>query len=359
MWVVRMKPMKQKKMEQARRAGRRSLAYMPGLTIALAILAFAPSSGANSSASAHGPIGVMADHTHDAGEWMVSYRYMRMRMNGSRDNDDRIGANRVLARFPVTPLRMDMEMHMFGLMFAPVDRVTLTAMLPFVRSEMDHVTRTGAKFTTRSDGIGDFHAAALIRLLEEKHHHVHAQLGISFPTGSITEQDRTPASGASKTNRLPYPMQVGSGSYDFLPALTYTGHRGAVSWGLQGRGEVRLNENHAGYRLGNEYALTAWTGFDLASWMSASLRTEWAQALNYRGREESAAVNPVVIPTADPGRRATDRLDFLIGVNLLAPSGPLDGLRLAVEVGIPAYQRVDGPQLETDWLLTTGIQYAF
>jgi len=334
---------------------------MTGTVLALLALGSNAGNPANAmdGAGGHAPIGVMADHTHHQGEWMVSYRYMRMRMNGNRDDDDRIGANRVLQQFPVTPTRMEMDMHMFGLMYAPVDRVTLMAMLPFVRSEMEHRTRSGARFTTRADGIGDFRALALVRLFDRAHHGVHAQLGVSFPTGSITEQDRTPASGAAKTNRLPYPMQIGSGTYDFLPGLTYTGHGAPFNWGAQARGEIRMNENHAGYRLGNEYALTAWAGVDLASWITPALRLEWEQAMNYRGREESRAVNPRVIPTADPGRRATARLNALLGVNLLAPAGPLAGLRLAIEAGLPVYQRVDGPQLETDWTLTTGVQYAF
>ena len=38
----------------------------------------------------HAPIGVMGDHTHKAGEWMASYRYMRMEMEGSLDGSDGI-----------------------------------------------------------------------------------------------------------------------------------------------------------------------------------------------------------------------------------------------------------------------------
>ena len=33
----------------------------------------------------HAPIGVMADHQHQKGEWMISYRYMGMAMDGNRD----------------------------------------------------------------------------------------------------------------------------------------------------------------------------------------------------------------------------------------------------------------------------------
>ena len=33
----------------------------------------------------HAPIGVMGDHAHKAGEWMLFYRYGFMKMDGNRD----------------------------------------------------------------------------------------------------------------------------------------------------------------------------------------------------------------------------------------------------------------------------------
>ena len=44
---------------------------------------------------------------------------------------------------------------------------------------------------------------------------------------------------------------------------------------------------------------------------------------------------------------------------LVVREGPLAGTRFAVEGGVPVYQNLDGPQLETDWVLTAGFQYAF
>jgi len=298
----------------------------------------------------------MGDHTHEKGEWMVSYRYMRMGMNGNRDNDERISSRRVLQDFMVAPTSMDMDMHMFSVMYAPIDRVTLMVMLPYVDIEMDHKTRVGARFTTRSDGIGDFKTTALVELWKTHGHQVHANLGLSWPTGSITRQDKTPMSGGNKV-RIPYPMQIGSGTYDFLPGLTYTGHADRFNWGGQARGEVRLNENHADYTLGNEYALTAWGGVELLPWLSTSIRFEWQHWMNIRGSDPS--LNRNVVPTADPGRRSGKRLDALLGLNLIATGGAVKGLRLAVEAGLPTYQHLDGPQLETDWMATAGLQYAF
>lgn len=318
--------------------------------------------GAGANPAAHAPIGVMGDHTHEPGEVMLSYRYMRMGMNGLRDDDERISRSRVLQDFAVTPTRMDMEMHMFGAMMSPMERLTLMLMVPYVLLDMEHRTRMGTTFSTRSEGLGDVRATAMVDLLEGAHHDVHASLGLSFPTGSLTEVDRTPLSSPAKV-RLPYPMQLGSGTWDLLPGLTYLGRQGRVSWGAQGQGEIRLNENHAQYRLGNAYGLTGWGGYELAHWVSASLRVAWEHTLNVRGRDANiATTNPMMVPlvpTADPGRRATMRLDVLAGLNFVVPDSPLEGLRFAVEAGLPAYQRLDGPGLETDWILTLGVQYAF
>ena len=103
----------------------------------------------------HAPIGGMADHTHGAGEWMASYRYMFMDMDGNRGRGGRKDTSDVLADFMVSPLRMYMEMHMVGLMHAPTDNLTMMAMVPYIRQSMDHKMRTGGKVKTRTEGIGD------------------------------------------------------------------------------------------------------------------------------------------------------------------------------------------------------------
>jgi len=74
----------------------------------------------------HAPIGVMGDHTHEVGEVMFSYRYMVMDMDGLIDGSDSISRADVFAEgFAVTPTEMTMEMHMFGLMYAWSDELTL------------------------------------------------------------------------------------------------------------------------------------------------------------------------------------------------------------------------------------------
>ena len=52
-------------------------------------------------------------------------------------------------------------------------------------------------------------------------------------------------------------------------------------------------------------------------------------------------------------------MDLGAGLNFLVPGGPFAGHRFAVEFVRPMWQDVQGPQLETDWMITAGWQLAF
>ena len=302
----------------------------------------------------HAPIGVMGDHVHGKGEWMFSYRYMFMSMDGNRDGTENLSTNDVLEDFMVSPKDMTMEMHMLGVMYAPSENLTLMGMVPFVSKEMDHVTRMGTNFTTNSDGLGDIKFTGLYKILNQNRQTVHLNLGFSLPTGSIDERDDTPA---GDDVILPYPMQIGSGTVDLRPGVTYLGQSDNWSWGAQANTVLRLGENSRGYTVGNRYQLTGWAARKLNDNVSLSLRLDGETWENYDGADP--ALNPAVIPTADPDLRGGTRLDVGVGLNTYFPDSFLPGGRLAAEFEFPVYQSLDGPQLETDWQFTVGIQSAF
>ncbi|MCF7817026.1 MAG: transporter [Kiritimatiellales bacterium] len=299
------------------------------------------------------PIGVMGDHVHAKGSWMVSYRYMHMHMEGNRDGTDHIGTDQILMPPPGTymmaPTSMDMDMHMLGTMYAATDRIGLMLMVPYVQLEMDMQNMAGVKSTMRTDGIGDVELSANCNVWSSAEQQIIFNLGVSLPTGSINEKN---SAGA----RLPYPMQLGSGSYGLLPGLTYTGLSGGWGWGSQVSATIPLNENEYDYTLGNKYDLQGWLLRDLCKVSTVSLRLDAKHWDNIDGADPT--LNPAMTPVADPNRRAGTRLDLLVGIDF-RPSGRLDGNRLALEVGLPVYQNLDGPQLETDWLATAGWQFLF
>ena len=302
-------------------------------------------------------VNVLGTHTHLAGERMIGYKLMFMRMDGNRDGTDGISDDDVLAGFPVTPTNMDMAMHMVEVMYAPSDDLTLMAMVPFVSLSMDHLTRTGVRFTTDSRGIGDITLAGLYTFFGDVgtgRHRLLLNAGVTVPTGSIDERGDTPA---GQNLKLPYPMQVGSGTLDLLPGLTYLGESETWAWMLEGKPVVRLGENDNAYKLGQQFHFDGWGARKVTDWASVSAQLSGRVWRDIDGADPD--LNPTMVPTADPNLRGGERVDLLFALNAYAASGTLDGVRAAVEVGFPVYQSLDGPQLETDLRVNVVLNWTF
>ncbi len=305
----------------------------------------------------HAPIGVMMDHTHETGEFMLSYRYLYMSMEGLRDGTTSIDPDQVVDPagygFLVAPTEMSAQMHIFGLMYAPGDVFTLVGMLPVTVKSMDHVTRSAERFTTESSGIGDLKLGGMWLLEPFADQRVHVNLMLSFPIGSINERDDTPMGDAM---RLPYPMQTGSGTFDATPGMTYLGQHGDWSWGGQALATFRLGENDNLYRLGHRYDTTLWGAYQVSRFLSGSLRLAWTEQENVEGADPE--LDSQVVPTADPDLQGFSRWLVGFGINTYVRGGTFRGLRIAAEALAPLYQDLKGPQLETDWALVIGAQYS-
>ena len=326
----------------------------------------------------HAPISVMGDHTHAKGGWMVSYRYMQMNMDGMRNGSNRVPAADIFASgYTVSPESMTMDMQMFGLMYAPTDKLTLMLMGNYTETEMDHRINPmapamlinvvgGDSFTTETSGFGDLKVGGLYRFFLDGDKKAHAGLTLSLPTGSIDEKDNTPMPGMPPSfpkQQLPAPMQLGSGTYDLLPSLTYVQQFENWSYGAQANAVIRLqSENDNDYRLGNLFGFTAWAGYNLNEWIGLNGGFNYTHTGKLKGNQED-------IGTAGPaGRSVTtafnenyggERLDAILGINLYVPKGALKGQRIAIDVRLPVCQDLNGFQLETDSVVTIGWQMAF
>jgi len=278
---------------------------------------------------------------------------MSMAMDGNRNGTERVSVP--LPGYMVSPLSMDMQMHMLGAMYAPTDQLTMMLMLPYTSISMDHrVNMSAAGFTTESSGIGDVKVAATYRLFASPGSDFMFNFALNAPTGSIDAADNT--TGANEVH-LPYPMQPGSGTWDFTPGLTYVRTYNSWSWGAQGMYTFRTGTNDNGYTLGDRREATAWAAKRLVKSTSLSFRLKVLDWDNIDGSDNKLMIPPAAVPTADPKLRGGRRVDALVGINYVPPA--LTRLRLAAEAGMPVYQKLDGPQLETDMVLTLGAQYTF
>jgi hypothetical protein len=296
-------------------------------------------------------INVLGTHLHPAGQWMLGYEYMFDNMDGNRDGTRRISDSQVLDAYNASPTDMTMQTHMLTLMYSPSNDLTLMGMLPYIVKSMHHVMRDGTRFSERTEGPGDAEVHALYTFLstDNLRHRFILDGGVSFPTGSI---DRSMGG-----LRLEYPMQLGSGTVDLMPGLTYLGQTDLMAWGAEFHPRLRLGQNGNHYRLGNRYRLSAWGALKLTQSLSLSGRVDAEKWGDIHGAD--SALDPADEPTKDVSAEGGRRVDLMLGLNAYFPKGGFKGLRLALEAGAPVYQSLNGPQLQTTWLARVGLQWAF
>lgn len=326
------------------------------LSAALTAALFVPTASAQHAAwdmhrpDAHGPALVMKDHVHAHAGWMFSVRAMTMRMEGllrgssSLSNPDLFGGG-----YMVAPESMEMNMLMFGGMYAPSDDLTLMVMVPYVQKKMDLVTMGGVHFTTEAEGLGDIALAGMTPILDRGDTRAHAALGLFLPTGSTDERDATPMSASAK---LPYPMQLGTGTFDLEPGATWMHQRGVMSFGAQAQHRVSLDLNDEGYRHGARTQISAWAAAEVSPALSVSTRLAWHHSERFHGADDD--LNPALVPTADARFTGRERLDLGLGVNYRTPGGS----RFGAELSLPLDEDVNGIQMETDWTLGVVWQFA-
>lgn len=335
----------------------------------LSILSFTYSVDAHdwstSRADAHAPISVMGDHTHKQGEWMFSYRFMNMSMSGLQQGTHSLDTEDVLDHYQMAPLDMDMDMHMFGMMYAPNDRVTLMAMLNYLENSMTMSGHMGITSTTVSSGLGDSKLSALISLKGWGQHKLHANLGVSIPTGSINPRYDT-AMGADTL--LPYGMRLGSGTYDFNVGLTWNYQAEHFSMGAQIMNTTRTGDNDADYRLGHQNKLTYWLGVPInTSWsLGANIVAKNVQSIKgmdhrlMQHDHDSMMSDKPMSPSMNADFSGGDYVNVGLGINYLSHHDNWTrGHRLALEYAIPVIQDVTGIQMKQDSVLTLGWQKSF
>ena len=138
-------------------------AFIIGLFLIFAVVVLADTSEEHHECPA--PISITGTHVHTSGELMFSYRFMAMDMRGLQSGADAVETADVLKEFMMAPTAMDMRMHMFGVMFAPHDKITLMAMNSYQQHYMEmegaHQHTTGhhdhpvGMHEMSSSGIGD------------------------------------------------------------------------------------------------------------------------------------------------------------------------------------------------------------
>ena len=316
----------------------------------------------------HAPISVMGDHTHKKNEVMFSYRFMNMQMGKLFNNNKKLSTDIVMSApnaasdgsgsYMNAPRSMSMDMHMFGLMYAPSDRLTLMLMNSFLEKEMTQQRMRmagGANFDVNSSGFGDLKVSALITLFNEINWKNSFLLGLSLPTGSIDKRGRTPVSNNA---RLGYGMQNGTGTFDPYFLINNVNIIKKFRFGEQIHFKLPASGNNSkGYKHGKELDLNLWMSYRILNELSGSVKLSY----NYKDKMSGSdnEMNKRMSPVMDSYNHGYQKFNLGIGLNFINHQDFLKNNRLGFEFLVPIHQRYQGIQMGESYKIVLGWQYAF
>ena len=332
-------------------------------------------------------------HGHGKGGFMFEYKFMRMTMDGLLDGTDSVSTrdisganppaamglpptNNVNTPYMMSPTSMDMDMHMVMAMYGITDNFTLMGMVNYLSNDMDmvmHMVMPGGATmfnpapngtipmdmfgSMDTSGVGDTRIDGMFKLNDDWT----ASIGLSIPTGSIDEKVTmimtNPVTGMSFTNanmQAPYAMQLGSGTYDLIPSITYQEGSGLWTFGGQASYTYHTGENDNDYALGDILEVTGYGKYSVNNNLTLSGRLGYQNWGKIDGADSKIpAMMVMMAPTNDPDNTGGKRADLLVGISGHFAKSHM----ISLEVGKPVLQDLNGPQMETDRIISIGYQY--
>jgi len=335
--------------------------------------------------SYHGntPAGVHGGELMDAGKFAFSYTPMFMHMSDNYIGSSTVSPQTIVTTIPsqikmngmpemyrVVPTSMDVQSHMFNFMYGVTDDLNLMVMASYQTKSMNMTTFSGAKgsailgsSSASTSGVGDTAISSLWRIYKDPTHDVNLNLGLSLPTGSTTQNISmlSPMLSAmnmpmNMTMRASYGMQLGTGTYDLLPGLTFTSHASNWSWGAAWRSRLPLDNNSEGYRYGDLNELTGWGGY------TASPGVTWSARITESIQGSIHGSDPMIsglMEGTNPNFYGGKHTDLLGGVEIAGMPFGYKNKHLAFEVGKTVLQDLNGPQLGSSWIFNVALGMEF
>lgn len=328
------------------------------------------------------PAGVYGAGMVGAGHFMFSYTPSYMRMSDNYIGDSVVSPNTVATThlpapvmmmgmpmpvdyFRIVPTSMDVQMHMFHAMYGVTDWLNVMVMGAYDLKSMTMLTYKGAMGTTvlgsttnRTSGFGDTSVMSLWRVYKDPINEVHINVGLSLPTGSTTEtMNMLMPMGTYMSMRANYGMQLGTGTVDLLPGVTYLGHIAQWSWGAIYRGRLALGDNTEGYEYGYRQEISGWAGYRWIPGVTSTFRVEGDVWDRIHGSDPNIMAG--LMQGTYPYFYGGQRINLLGGLEVSGAPFGLQHVSLAIEGGAPVYQNLNGPQLGEAWQLTGALHVGF
>lgn len=317
------------------------------------------------------------EHPHGAGTFMVEAMYMRMNMDGLRAGTSDVSTSEAIAapgtyQHAQVPSTMTMDMYMLMPMYNFTKDLSAMLMFNYLNNNMDMKGVNGCDTSMSTSGVADTQASLSYKFLDDQ---FAVSMEVNLPTGSIdekTKMDMYMEMGGSSmcmsghTMKAPYGMQLGSGTFDYTPSLTYLGAYYSWRYGAQVSYKYRSGENINDYTLGNEAKAKLWVRkpvfgvtlsgeLDVKRWGSikgadSEMWTNTAAGTGFGGTPVTYKASPTNFTSNYGGTLA----EVSLGVNV-----PVSMFYVLGELAFPVYQDLNGLQMKrtTSWTLALGTMF--
>ena len=303
--------------------------------------------------------------------WSFHYSYKRLNVGRYQNGTNNLsfdevlfspGETRTAQNYPVVPTFIDQEVHAYSAAYAVNDKMSLNIAVPYVSQSTDHISSVPGfpEFILSTEGLGDISVTAAYQKPLSTSKRAFGVIGISLPTGSIDETGDTPRNGTGTLERLPYTMQLGSGTYDLSLSAGLAETVDQFDLGVTASSTIRFGRNDNGYRLGDNVSLCAWTQYSKIWWFQPGVRIGYRYIEEIQGRDESLLVpGPFPFPASitDPGNYGGHK--GTAGVSIRTCTDISCKISFAAEAGKPFYQDLNGVQPKERYNISAGASVQF
>jgi hypothetical protein len=213
--------------------------------------------------------------------------------------------------------------------------------LMFMNGEWVVMGPANSSMKMKSSGISDCKLYGIYKLRNGESSTLVGSMGINIPTGSI--QLSGDSAHMNQGQHMTYMMQMGSGTVDIIPGITYLKRCGKITWSTQMNAIIRPTYNSQHYRYGNELNVNGWAAWRMHPKVSASLRCDATFSGSIMGYDSNIEAD--LEPGANPANYGGMRIAGYAGINYYINKGVLSDSKIALEFGLPVYQQVNGIQL--------------
>lgn len=298
-----------------------------------------------------------------ADRWSLSYQLNHIEIEGYKKGNTNLSNNEVLwdnisgeartdENFPVLPTQIHQNVQLFNAAYRLTQKTNLQVSAPYILQSTDHISIVPGydNFVIDSKGLGDTTLTLSHNIAKTESTQLRISAGISLPTGSIDETGDTPR--AAGNQQLPYTMQLGSGTFDFPLGVTYSSTLKANLWSLTASTKIRTGKNDRNYRLGNSYLLSS--RYEILR-ISPRLKPFFNIDLQYVERiygqdDEITVPNPnFPYPASITNPNLFGGIKSTASIGIKTPIGSKSKQALVIDLGIPIYQNLNGPQPKANW----------